>query len=164
MTSGGISCYPHHFGTQCEADLALAGFPRCTFDWGASYDTPWNSATSSIILANWVKAFDANAAKGFGILTSENTAENREQILRRWVGNKKQKYKDQEKLVDLMKTPEGVKQVQEQEAIVEGIARKRRMLIKVSWVFDLPFDVQLMALLILRIVQKDCGRPQGCCG
>ncbi|EGG00108.1 uncharacterized protein MELLADRAFT_93852 [Melampsora larici-populina 98AG31] len=131
MASGGISRYPHHFGSQCEADLALAGFPRCTFDWGASYDTPWNSATSSIILANWVKAFNANAAKGFGILTSENTAENREQILRRWVGNKKQKYKDQEKLVDLMKTPEGVKQVQEQEAIVKGIARKRRMLIKI---------------------------------
>lgn len=63
ILSNARSRYPHHFVSQCEASLAMAGFPRCTFDWEAPYDSPWNSATSTIILAHWVKAYEANAAR-----------------------------------------------------------------------------------------------------
>ncbi|EGG03556.1 uncharacterized protein MELLADRAFT_90089 [Melampsora larici-populina 98AG31] len=80
MLSNARTRYPHHFISQCEATLAMAGFPRCTFDWGAPYDSPWNSATCTIILSHWVKAYEANGAKDFGILVKDNTAANREEV------------------------------------------------------------------------------------
>ncbi|EGG10278.1 uncharacterized protein MELLADRAFT_94556 [Melampsora larici-populina 98AG31] len=132
MASGGRSRYAHHWGTQCEAALAMAGFPRATFDWNASWDTPWNSTTSSIILAQWVKVYDANGARNFGILSSENTAANREEILRRWVSNKMPKYNDQTRRVDEMKTPAGKQRLIEKDAEKQGIARKRRLQTKIQ--------------------------------
>ncbi|EGG10412.1 uncharacterized protein MELLADRAFT_102963 [Melampsora larici-populina 98AG31] len=117
--------YAHHFGTQCEASLAMAGFPRCTFDWLASYDTPWNSAMSLIILAHWVKTYDANGARDFGILVSDNTASNREEVLRRWVGNKATKYREQTRNCELYKTPEGQKILKDNIEINKSITRKR---------------------------------------
>ncbi|EGG03766.1 uncharacterized protein MELLADRAFT_108967 [Melampsora larici-populina 98AG31] len=125
MSSGGRTRYAHHFGTQCEASLAMAGFPRCTFDWQASYDTPWNSAMSSIILSHWVKTYDANGARAFGILVSDNTAANREEILRRWVINKCSKFAEQNRQLELFKTDEGKKILNDHIEIVKRTTRKR---------------------------------------
>ncbi|EGG11509.1 uncharacterized protein MELLADRAFT_91081 [Melampsora larici-populina 98AG31] len=95
ISSGSRSKYAHHFAVQCESTLAMAGLPRCTFDWEASYDTPWNQATATIILSHWVKVYKAGGARGFGILSTENTASDREEILRRWCGNKATKFREQ---------------------------------------------------------------------
>lgn len=118
--------YAHHFVTSCEASLAMAGFPRCTFDWEASLDTPWNSATATIIISHWVKAYDANGARAFGILVSENTSANREEVLRRWCGNKGPKYREQTRNLELIKTPEGQKRLKDNLDIAKSITNKRR--------------------------------------
>ncbi|EGF99523.1 uncharacterized protein MELLADRAFT_112656 [Melampsora larici-populina 98AG31] len=126
IACGGRTRYAHHFGTQCEAALAMAGFPRCTFDWDGSWDSPWNSGTSSIILASWSKAYDANGAKEFGIISSDNTAANREEVLRRWFSNKGSKVREEVKHVDLMKTPMGREQMKEHVAKVQKRTIKKR--------------------------------------
>ncbi|EGF97164.1 uncharacterized protein MELLADRAFT_87569 [Melampsora larici-populina 98AG31] len=126
MSASGRSRYAHHFGTQCEAALAIAGFPRCTFDWNASYDTPWNSATAAIILAQWVKTYDAHGARGFGILSSDNNAADREEVLRRWCSNKAPKFREQSRQVELMKTDGGKQKMMEQAAQLQQRANKKR--------------------------------------
>ncbi|EGG09682.1 uncharacterized protein MELLADRAFT_95127 [Melampsora larici-populina 98AG31] len=126
ILSNSRSKYPHHFATQCEASLAMAGFPRCMFDWEASYDTPWNSATATIILSHWLKAYEANGAREFGILTKDNTAPNCEEVLRRWCGNKATKFREQSRNVELMKTPEGQKKLNDNILIAQSITNKRR--------------------------------------
>ncbi|EGG12439.1 uncharacterized protein MELLADRAFT_89003 [Melampsora larici-populina 98AG31] len=123
----GRSRYPHHFGKQCEAALAMAGFPRCTFDWEASYNTPWNTTTATIILAHWVKTYDANGAREFGILTSDNTAANHEEVLRRWCTNKAPKFRDQTRNGVLLQNPAGRKKLEENLLKTQGIISKRRM-------------------------------------
>lgn len=126
ILSNARSRYPHHFAAQCEGSLAMAGFPRCTFDWEASYDTPWNSTTATIILSHWVKAYNANGARDYGILVQDNTAANREEVLRRWCGNKGTKYRQQSRNVELIKTPEGRKKLDDNISIAQRMANKRR--------------------------------------
>ncbi|EGG11172.1 uncharacterized protein MELLADRAFT_92373 [Melampsora larici-populina 98AG31] len=126
ISAGGRTRYAHHFGTQCEAALAMAGFPRCTFDWQASYDSPWNAATATIILAHWVKTYDANGARAFGIISSDNTPANREEVLRRWCGNKAPKHREQTRHVEMFKTPAGKKLLEDHFAITHSITSKRR--------------------------------------
>ncbi|EGG10192.1 uncharacterized protein MELLADRAFT_103644 [Melampsora larici-populina 98AG31] len=72
----------------------MSGFPWCTFDLQVSYDTPWNSEMSTILLAHWVKAYEAHSAREFDILVPENTAANCEEVLCCWCGNEAPKSKD----------------------------------------------------------------------
>ncbi|EGG00884.1 uncharacterized protein MELLADRAFT_92833 [Melampsora larici-populina 98AG31] len=123
--------YAHHWVTSCEASLAMAGFPRCTFDWESSYDSPWNSVTATIILAHWVKAYEANGAREFGILVTDNTPANREEVLRRWCGNKAPKFQDQTRKVALTKTPEGRKILEDNISIAKGISSKKQNMNKI---------------------------------
>ncbi|EGG02673.1 uncharacterized protein MELLADRAFT_91226 [Melampsora larici-populina 98AG31] len=125
MLSNARTRYPYHFISQCEATLSMAGFPRCTFDWGAPYDSPWNSATSTIILSHWVKAYDANGAKEFGILVKDNTAANREEVLRRWCAGKASGYCEQTRNCELMKTPAGQKTLEEKIVRTQSVTNKR---------------------------------------
>lgn len=113
-------------GSQCEGALALAGFPRCTFDWGASPESPWNSSTSSIILEQWVKCYNLGGAGAYPILEKDNTPENRQLILKRWLENKSPQYRTQTKRANLMKTPEGRQTVANKDANAASMASKRR--------------------------------------
>lgn len=113
-------------GSQCEGALALAGFPRCTFDWGASPESPWNSSISSIILEQWVKCSNSGGAGAYPILERDNTPENQQLILKRWLENKSPQYRTQTKRANLMKTPEGRQTVAKKAQIAASMASKRR--------------------------------------
>lgn len=125
------SKYSHLWGSKCEGALALAGFPRCTLDWEAGYDTPWNSAMTSILIQQWVKCYDANGAKGFGISHDENTSQNQEEIVRRWVENQVVNYRRQIRDDELKQTEVGRKQVDDQKAMEKKKESRRRALDKI---------------------------------
>ncbi|EGF97512.1 uncharacterized protein MELLADRAFT_85111 [Melampsora larici-populina 98AG31] len=120
------SRYPHSWGLKCEAAFAMAGFPRCTFDWEAGYESPWNSSISTIILDQWVKCFDARGARSFNIIASDNKPGNREEILRRWFTNKKSDYRKQSKREVLMKTPGGPEKIAADKAYSKKCVSRRR--------------------------------------
>ncbi|EGF98449.1 uncharacterized protein MELLADRAFT_118530 [Melampsora larici-populina 98AG31] len=109
-----------------DAALALAGFGRCTFDWGAGYDTPWNSSMASIIISEWVKCFNSRGARAFGVVAKDNTQSNREELLRRWFTNKKTNYTQQKKDETLMQTEEGKKQVEANRTRAKKLVNRRR--------------------------------------
>ncbi|EGF98409.1 uncharacterized protein MELLADRAFT_95688 [Melampsora larici-populina 98AG31] len=118
--------YSHSWGTKCEAALALAGFTRCTFDWRAGYDTPWNSTMSSIIIEQWLKCFNASGARSYSIISSDNTSGNREELLRRWFTNKKKQYGDQCKQNILMTTAEGREKLKIDKAHAKKVVKRRK--------------------------------------
>ncbi|EGG06656.1 uncharacterized protein MELLADRAFT_86507 [Melampsora larici-populina 98AG31] len=121
------SCrYAHNWGTKCEGALALAGFPRCTFDWEAGYDSPWNSSVSAIIISQWVKCFDAKGARAFAIVGSDNTDLNRDEVLRRWFKNKKGDYRKQTRNEILIRTSQGRAKVEADKAYSKKVISRRR--------------------------------------
>lgn len=133
ISMAGSLRYDRSWGTQCEAELAIAGFPRCTFDWASKLDSPWNSAMSKIILQQWEKCYEARGAtRFFGIVATENTPANRVEILRRWCENQASKYRDQTRRIELVKTPEGKKQVAQINEINQSRVRRRRAQSNVS--------------------------------
>jgi len=125
--------YSHLWGTQCEAALALAGFPRCTFDWLAVSHSPWNTSMLSILIQGWVKCFDGGGVKGFGVNREENTPGNRELIVQRWVENQRGKYRLQRRQNEMKKTTEGFQQVMEDVAISRSRNSRRKALSKVGF-------------------------------
>ncbi|EGG12453.1 uncharacterized protein MELLADRAFT_88992 [Melampsora larici-populina 98AG31] len=122
--------YAMSWAISCEGALARAGFPRCTFDWQASYDLPWNLAMSAIIQQEWAKCFNANGARSFGILARENSLANRDEIIRRWFVNKASKFESQIKRTKLMESEDGRKKVQENEAISKSMLCRRNRKLK----------------------------------
>lgn len=130
------TAYAMSWAISCEGALARAGFPRCTFDWKASYDSPWNIAMSEIIQQQWCKCFSANGARSFGILAKENTAADRDEIIRRWFGNKSTKFKSQTKRTKLMESEDGRVKVKENEAISKSMVSRRNRKTKVRSQFS----------------------------
>ncbi|EGF98228.1 uncharacterized protein MELLADRAFT_96069 [Melampsora larici-populina 98AG31] len=118
--------YTHLWGKKCEGALALAGFPRCTFDWEAGYDTPWNSTMSSILIQQWMKCYKGNGVRGFGISASDNTPENQDEVVRRWFLNQRGNYREQLRVQELLQTPAGELQVQTNKADAKIKASKKR--------------------------------------
>ena len=151
--------YSHLWGSQCEAALALAGFPRCTFDWLAVSHSPWNTATLNILIQGWVKCFDGNGVKGFGVNREENTAGNRELIVQRWVENQRGKYRLQQRHNEMKKTTKGFQQVMEDVEITKSRDSQRRALSKVgfcSFSFFCFFCFLLLSFSLVCFVDLFC--------
>lgn len=125
------SRYNHRWGHQCEAALALAGFSRCTFDWNGKSDSAWNTAMLRIILQEWEKCHEAHGTKAFGILESENTPKNRIEIVQRWRKGQTTKFRDQEKLKVMSRTPEGKLQADRLREMSKSKDRRRRAKTKI---------------------------------
>lgn len=121
----------------------MAGFPRCTFDWEAGFESPWNSSISTIILDQWVKCFDARGARSFNITASDNKPGNREEILRRWFANKKSDYRKQSKREVLMKTPGGREKIAADKAYSKKLVSRRRTKNSVSNLFRTVFHMMV---------------------
>lgn len=121
-----LNRYAHSWAIKCEAALSMAGFSRCTFDWDAGYDSPWNTSMSSILIEQWLKCYDAMGTRSFSIISKDNTAENREGILHRWFTNKKVDYRKQNKRDILMRTAEGREQIKTNNAHSKKLVSRRR--------------------------------------
>lgn len=86
---------------------------------------------TSILIQQWVECYDGNGAKGFRISHDENTSQNEEEIVRRWVENQSVNYRRQIRDEELNKTEDGRKQVDVQKAIEKRKGSQRRALDKV---------------------------------
>lgn len=118
--------------TKCEGVLALARFPRCTLDWEAVYNSPWNASMIAILIQEWVKCYDGHGCRAFGILPAENVPEDQEQIVKRWFENQHAKYRSQVQQNAMLQTAAGKKIVEDNQAMAKKRETQRQAVSKVS--------------------------------
>ncbi|EGF97329.1 uncharacterized protein MELLADRAFT_85863 [Melampsora larici-populina 98AG31] len=83
------SKYSTSVAASCEAALALAGFPRCTFIWTHTLKCKWNEAMYIIILQEWEKCYRRGDADDYHINVNHVTSDKMRLIFEQWYDNKR---------------------------------------------------------------------------